>query len=115
MLHTPAIKWFLKVCIYLSALFAMWLFGGNNWYLMFLVVIFNFKAVDSLLSIKWKPGWIHQLFISSVKDVKSLIISLSLIFFLDLVIMALKLYTYITKMYLFHLLEVLWKRPHRSL
>ena len=75
-LHSPAIKWFLKVCITISTLFVLWLLGGTNWYLMFLVVIVRFKAVDASLSMKWKPRRIPQIFKSSVKDVKALIISL---------------------------------------
>ena len=65
-------------CLYytLSALFDLWLLGGTNCYLIFIVVIFIFKAVDTLLSMKWKPGCVPRLFKSSVKDVKALIISL---------------------------------------
>ena len=55
-LHSPAIKWFLKVCIDLSELFTLWLLGGTNCYLMFMVVIFMFKVVDTSLYMKWEPG-----------------------------------------------------------
>ena len=41
--HSTAMKWFLKVYITLSALFSIWLLGGNNWYSMFMVIIFIFK------------------------------------------------------------------------
>ena len=88
-------KWFLNVCIALSALFDLWLIGGTNWYLMFTVVIFSFKAVDASLSMKWKPGLIPQLLNSSVNDAKALIIYLSLILLIDVVRMELKSYTYI--------------------
>ena len=96
MLHSPAKKWFLKKNIALFVLFPLWLLGRTNWYLTFLVVIFSFKAVDDSLSMKWNPGWIPRLFKSSVKDVKALIISLSLLFFIDVVSMKLQSYTYIT-------------------
>ena len=95
-LHIPAINWFLKVCIYLSALFAMCLLGGTNCYLLFMVDIVIFKAVDALLFMKWKPGWIPRIFKSTVKDVKYLIISLSLPLLIALFSMALQSYTYIT-------------------
>ena len=95
-LHSTAIKWFLDVFIALSALFAVWLLGGSNWYLMFMVVIVRFKAVDDSLSMKWKPGWIPQIFKYSVKYVKALIVSLSLLFFIAVVRMVLQPYTYIT-------------------
>ena len=114
MLHSPAIKWLLDVCIALSALFALWFIGGIKWYLVFMVVIVSFKAVDALLSMKWKPGWIPWLFKSSLKDMKALIISLSLLIFVAVVRMTLQSYTYIPQMYLFPLLEVVGKRPHRS-
>ena len=96
MLHSPAIKWFLDVCIYLSELFALWLLGGNNWYLVFMVSVVIFKAVDALLPMKWKPGWVTRIFKSSFKDVKYLIISLSLIFFVAVVRMVSQSYTYLT-------------------
>ena len=60
-MNSPAIKWFLNVCIALSVLFALWLLGGTNWYLMFMVVIVSFKAVDASLYMKWKPGLITLL------------------------------------------------------
>ena len=60
---------------------------------MFLVVIVSFNAVDALLPMKWKPGWITKLFKSSVEDVKTLIISLSLLLFIAVVRMALQSYT----------------------
>ena len=89
-------KWFLNFLIAPSALFAMWLHGGTNWYLMFMVVIVGFKAVDASLSMKWKPGLIPLIFQSSVNDVKYLIISLSLLFFVVVVSIALQSYTCIT-------------------
>ena len=113
MLHCTAINWFLNVCIALSALFALWLLVGTNWYLMFIVVIFSFKVIDASFSIKWKPGWIPRIFKSSVNDVKALIISLSLLLFIDVVRMALQSYTYITYMYLPPLIEMVGKRLHR--
>ena len=81
---------------------------------MFMSVIVSFKSVDASLSMKWKPGLIPRIFKSSVNDVKAIIISLSLLLFISVVRMALHLYTYITYMYLFSLLEVVGKRPHRS-
>ena len=63
---------------------------------MFMFGIVIFKAVDALLSMKWKPGLITWLLKSSVNDVKALIISLSLLFFVAVVRMALQSYTYIT-------------------
>ena len=85
MLHSTAIKWFLNVCIALSALFALLFLGGTNCYLMFTVVIFSFNEVYASLSMKCKPGWIPWLFKSSVQGLKALIISLSLMFFIAVV------------------------------
>ena len=112
-MHSTAMKWFLNFLIALSALFALLLLGGTNWYLMFMVVIVRFKAVYALLSMKWKPGLIPRLFKSPVNDVKALIITLSLLLFISIVRMALNPYTYITYMYLFPLIELVGKRPHR--
>ena len=81
---------------------------------MLMEVIVIFKAVDDSLSMKWKPWLILQLFNSLVNSVKAHIISLSLIFFIAVVRMALQSYTYITYIYLFPLLEVLRKCLHRS-
>ena len=61
----------MNVCFGLSSLFDIWLLGGTNWYLMFMVVIVNFKAVDDLFFMKWKPEWIPRLLKSSVKNVKA--------------------------------------------
>ena len=74
----------------------MWLLGGTDWYLVFFVFIVRFNVVDALLSMKWKTGWIPRPFKSSVKYVKDVIISLSLLFFVAVVSMALKAYTYIS-------------------
>ena len=52
MLHIPAMKWFLKVWIVLYALFGLWLLGGTNWYLMFIIVIFILNADDASLSMQ---------------------------------------------------------------
>ena len=54
---------------------------------MLMEVIVIFKAVDVSLSVKWKPGFITWILKSSVNDVKALIISLSLIFFVAVVSM----------------------------
>ena len=74
----------------------MWLLVGTNWYLMFMVAISRFKALDALLSMKKKPGLVPRLLKSSVNYVKALIISLSPILFIAVVRMALQPYTYIT-------------------
>ena len=92
----------------------MWLLGGTNWYLMFMVFIFRFKAVDASLSMEWKPGWIPRLFKSLIKDVKDLIISVSLIFLISVVRISLQSYAYMTWMYLFPLIDVVGKHLHRS-
>ena len=113
-LHSPDIKWFLNVCIAFYSLFSMWLLGETIWYLIFMVIIVSFKAVDAPLSMKWKPGWIPLLFKSLVKDMKNLIISFSLLFFISVVRILLQSYTYITEKYLFPLIEVVGKLPHRS-
>ena len=63
---------------------------------MVMEVIVIFKAVNASLSIKWKPWLIYQIFKSSVNDVKSLIISLSILFFITVVRMVLQSYTYMT-------------------
>ena len=90
MLHSTAIRWFLNVCIAISELFVLRLLGRTKWYLMFMVIIVSFKSVDALLSLKQKPGWITRLFKSSVNDVKSLIISLSFLFFIAVFSMTLQ-------------------------
>ena len=113
-IHSPAMKWFLDVWISLSALFYLWLLRGTSWYLMFMVGIVIFKVVDDSLFIKCKPGLIVRLLKSSVNVVKALIISLSLLFFIDLLMTALQSYTYIKCMYLFPLFEVVGKCSHRS-
>ena len=95
-LHSPAIKWFLNVCIALSALFALWFLARTNWYFMSVVAIVSFKAVDASLSMKCKPGWIPRLLNYLVKYMKYLIISLSLIFLIYVVRVLLKSYIYIT-------------------
>ena len=63
---------------------------------MFMIVIASFKVVDSSLSMIWKHGLIPRPCKSSVNDVKALIISLSLLFLIDVVRMKLQSYTYIT-------------------
>ena len=49
----------------LSVLFALWLIGGNNCYLILAVVIVSFKAVDDLLRlflgvthVLWLVAWV---------------------------------------------------------
>ena len=111
-LHSPAMKWFLNISIFLSAFIFLWLIGGTNWYLIFIVDIVRFKALYASFFIKCKPGCIYWLFKYSVKDVKALNISFSLLLFIAVVRMSLQSYTYITLMYLFPLLKVLVKRPH---
>ena len=59
---------------------------------MFMVVIIVFKAVDAVLSMEWKPGWIPGIFKSSVKDVKALITYSSLLLLIAAVRMALQSY-----------------------
>ena len=66
-------------------LFALWLLVGTNWYLTLMFIIVRVKAVDSSLSMEWKPGFIPQIFKSSFNDLKCLIIFLSLLFFVDVV------------------------------
>ena len=63
---------------------------------MSMVAIVIFTAVDAKLFMKWKPGLILSTFISSVNYVKDRIISLSFLFFIDVVMMALQLYIYMT-------------------
>ena len=41
-------NWFLKIWMDLYALFALWLIGGTNWYLMSMVVIVILKSVDAI-------------------------------------------------------------------
>ena len=57
---------------------------------MFVVVISIFKGVYVSLSIEWNPGLIPRIFNSSVDYVKACIISLSRLFFIDVVSMALQ-------------------------
>ena len=75
---------------------ALWLPGETYWYLIFIVFVVGFKAVDALLFMKSKPGFITWIFKSSVNYVKDFIISSSLPLFIDLVRMELNSYTYIT-------------------
>ena len=77
----------------------------------FIVIL---KALYYSLSMKCKPGLITRIFKSSVNDVKSLIVSFSLLLFVAVVRMELQSYKYITYMYLFPLLEVVVKCTHRS-
>ena len=95
-LHSPAIKRFLNVCITIYEFFDMWLLGGTNSYFMSMVAIVRFKAVDALLYMKWKPFWIIWISKSLVKDVKDLIIYLSLLFFIAAFRTVLQPHTYIT-------------------
>ena len=99
---------------FLSAFFSMWLLGGVNWYLMFMIVIVIFKAADVSLSIKWKGGTIPRIFKPLVHYVKALIIYLSPLLFIALVRMALQSYTYITCMYFFPFL-MWWGNAHIDL
>ena len=78
-----------------------------------MVVITIFNAVDDFLSTKWNPGLIMWIFKSALNYLKDCIISLSLMFFIAFVRMLLQPYTYITYMYLFTLLGVIWKSPHK--
>ena len=81
---------------------------------MLIVVIVCFKAIDAFLSMKFKPGLIPRFFKSSVNDVNSLIISVSLLLFIDVVRMELHSYTYIYIDVPPPPLEVVGKYPHRS-
>ena len=81
---------------------------------MSMVIVAILKSVDASLSMKWIPGLILQLYKSVVNSMKSHIISLSLILFVAVFRMALQSYTYMKYMYLFPLLDVMGKRPHRS-
>ena len=67
----------------------------------------------SSLSMKWDLGLIPQFLKSVANSVKYRIISLSLLFFVKVVRMTLQSYTYMTYMYLFLLLDVIGKRPHK--
>ena len=98
----------------LSALFSMWLLGITNWYLMSMVVFAIFKYVGASLYMKWNRELIPRIFEYSVNSVKNCIISLSIILFVAVVRMALESYTYMMKIYLFTLLDVMGKRLHRS-
>ena len=106
-------KWFLNVWMDLYALFALWLLGRTNYYLMPMVVISILKAVDASLSVNWNTGLIPRPFNSVVNSVKAHIIYLSLLFFIYVFSMALKPYKYTMIMYLFPLLYVIGKRSHR--
>ena len=55
---------------------------------MSMVVIEFFKAVDASLSLKWNPRLIKWILKSLVNSAKAHIISLSLLFFIDVVMMA---------------------------
>ena len=87
-------KWFLKVYMGLSVLFALWLIGGIVWYLMSMVVIAIFKVVDASLSMKWNPGLIPRIFKDSINYVQTHIITMSLLSLMSVVWISLQLYTY---------------------
>ena len=57
---------------------------------------------------------ILRIFKYSGNSVKARIISLTLLLFISVGRMVLKSYTYMTYIYLFNLLDVMGKRPHRS-
>ena len=59
-----------------------------------MVVIVTFKYLDALLSMKFNPGLIPQVFKSLVYSVKDRIIPLSFLFFVDVVRTALQSYTH---------------------
>ena len=79
---------------------------------MFVIVIL--KAVDSSFSMKLNSGLIPQIFKSSVNYAKACIIYSSLLLLFSVVSMELQEYTHMTQIYLFTLLDVVGKRPHRS-
>ena len=79
-----------------------------------MVVIAILKYVDASFSMRWNSGLIPQLFKSIVNYVKSRIISLSILFFVDVVRMTLQVYTFMAYMCLFTLLNVMGKCPNRS-
>ena len=89
-LHLPDMKWCLKIWMALSIFFALWLLGGTNFYLMSMVFIANLNSTDASLSMKWNPVLIQQGFKFVFNYVKYRIISLSLLFFVPVVRMALK-------------------------
>ena len=51
----------LKVWIYLSEFLSLWLLGRTEWYLISMVVMDFFNAVDASLSIVWNPGLIPRI------------------------------------------------------
>ena len=81
---------------------------------MSMVGIYVFKAIDASLSMKWNPGLILCLFKYSVKSVKYCIISLSLLFFINVVGVEFQSYTYMTYIYLLPLIDVMGKSLHIS-
>ena len=83
-------KWFLKAWMDLSAFFDLLLIGGTNWYMMSMVVIAILKAAHDSLSMKWNTGLIPWIFNSPVNSVRACVISLSLLFFIAVVMMPLK-------------------------
>ena len=87
-------KWFLNVYMALSILFSMRLLGETNWYLVSIVFIAVFNAVDASFSMRFNPGLITWNFKYIVNYVKACIIYLSLLFLISVVRMALKSYTY---------------------
>ena len=81
---------------------------------MSMVVIVILKAIDYSLSMTWNYGLIPHLFQSSVNSVKDRIISMSLLFFVAVVRITLKSYSYIMCIYSFSLFDVVGTRQHRS-
>ena len=114
MLNSPDMRLFLTFLMALSTLFDLWLLGGINWYLISIIGIAILKAFDASFSFKWDPGLILRIFKSSVNYVEARIISLSLLFFFSVVSIASQSYTYMMKMYLFPILDMIGKRLHRS-
>ena len=78
-----------------------------------MVIVAILKSVGDSFSMKYNHGLILWIFKSVVNYVKYHIIYLSLLLFVDFVRMPLQSYTYMTYMYLFPMLDVMRKSPHR--
>ena len=72
--HNPAMKWFLKVMIALSAALLRWHPAGANWTVIFLSVSRNsMRSVETSLSRIWNAGRSPAAFIFPIIVVTALI------------------------------------------
>ena len=110
-LARPEIKWSLNVAIALSAAFIQWRCGGTSWNDMPLErkcsLSFSGHSLSNICTCGVNPLLLRYL----CKYACVFTISACNLFFIGSVSIALLLLLYITIMYLFHLFDVIRKRP----